>query len=266
MPSSAGRGAYDSLPVVPAILEIETLAFRAWPAAECVSLGGWRLRATGGVTRRGNSVWPGAACGRPLGEAVAAAEEFYAARRAPARFQLFPGAEPAELDAALARRGYAVETPVSVQSAETAELAQAADPASGFETAAAGACTPEWWSIAGERSRFADVAEVYRALLERIGPRAGYVLARRGGAPVATALGVSDGDWAGIFSMLTLPEWRGRGAGRALLGALARWAGARGARRLYLQVERDNAAALALYAGAGFRERYGYHYRLLATR
>lgn len=247
-----------------AILEIETHAFRAWPAAECVALGGWRLRANGGVTRRGNSVWPGAGCGLPLGEALAAAETFYAARRAPARFQLFPGAEPAELDTALAGRGYEVETPVSVQCAEAAELAQAAAP--GFETAAAGDCTPEWWSVAGERSRFAEVPDAYRALLARIGPRAGYVLARRGGEPVATALGVSDGDWAGVFSMLTLPEWRGRGAGRALLGALARWAASRGARRLYLQVERDNAPALALYAKAGFRERYGYHYRLRPTR
>jgi GNAT superfamily N-acetyltransferase len=83
---------------------------------------------------------------------------------------------------------------------------------------------------------------------------------------VATALGVSDGDWAGVFSLLTRPAWRGRGAGRALLGALARWAASRGARRLYLQVERDNAPALALYAKAGFRERYGYHYRLRPTR
>jgi ribosomal protein S18 acetylase RimI-like enzyme len=51
-----------------------------------------------------------------------------------------------------------------------------------------------------------------------------------------------------------------------VLAALARWAAERGARRLYLQVERDNPAALGLYARAGFRERYGYHYRLLAKR
>lgn len=248
---------------MPAILAIETLAFRAWPAAENVALGGWRLRATGGVTRRGNSVWPGAASGLPLGEAIGAAEAFYAARGAPARFQLFPGAEPGELGPALAERGYELESPVSVQTAEAGEVARAAaGAASGFEARATRDCTPEWWSIAGERSRFAGVAMIYRALLARIGPGAGYLLVQRGGEPVATALGVSEGDWAGVFSMLTLPEWRGRGAGRALLGAAAGWAAERGAGRLYLQVERDNAAALALYAGAGFRERYGYHYRL----
>ena len=251
---------------MPAILEIETLAFDAWPAAEQVALGGWRLRFTGGVTRRGNSVWPGAPSRLPLAEAVAAAESFYAARAAPARFQLFPGAEPAGLDAALAGRGYERETPVSVQTADAGEVARAAAGAAGdFETSAGGSCTPDWWSVAGARSRFAGVPEVYRALLARIGPRAGYVLALRGGAPVATALGVADGEWAGVFSMLTLPEWRGRGAGRAVLSALARWAAERGARWLYLQVERDNPPALALYAEAGFRERYGYHYRLRPT-
>jgi ribosomal protein S18 acetylase RimI-like enzyme len=251
---------------VDAILEIETRAFRAWPAAECVALGGWRLRATGGVTRRGNSVWPGAASGLPLGEAITGAERFYAARGEPARFQLFPGPEPAGLDAALADRGYEPESPVSVQAAEAAEVERATAGAAGFETHAFPSCSPAWWSVAGERSRFAGVQDVYRALLARVGPRAGYVLARRGGEPVATALGVADGEWAGVFSMLTLPAWRGRGAGRSLLAALARWAEERGARRLYLQVERDNPAALGLYARAGFRERYGYHYRLLAKR
>ena len=37
---------------------------------------------------------------------------------------------------------------------------------------------------------------------------------------------------------------------------------ARGATKAYLQVERQNDAALRIYARAGFREVYGYHYRL----
>jgi ribosomal protein S18 acetylase RimI-like enzyme len=43
---------------------------------------------------------------------------------------------------------------------------------------------------------------------------------------------------------------------------MARQALARGAPRLYLQVESDNAPSLALYAACGFTERYRYHYRL----
>ena len=42
---------------------------------------------------------------------------------------------------------------------------------------------------------------------------------------------------------------------------IRRWAEERGAKTAYLQVERDNASALALYAGFGFTAAYGYHYR-----
>jgi GNAT superfamily N-acetyltransferase len=71
------------------------------------------------------------------------------------------------------------------------------------------------------------------------------------------------GGWAGIFAMSTLPRERRRGAGRAILHALARWALERGAGSMYLQVEEANSAARGLYAGAGFRQRYLYHYRKL---
>lgn len=62
--------------------------------------------------------------------------------------------------------------------------------------------------------------------------------------------------------MATLPRARGKGAARHMLAALAGWAGAHGARRVYLQVERNNAPALRLYEQAGFGEVCDYHYRI----
>ena len=44
--------------------------------------------------------------------------------------------------------------------------------------------------------------------------------------------------------------------------ALARWGQTLGATRAYLQVERDNRIAFDLYLRDGFREVYGYHYRV----
>ncbi|WP_046470414.1 GNAT family N-acetyltransferase [Allosalinactinospora lopnorensis] len=61
--------------------------------------------------------------------------------------------------------------------------------------------------------------------------------------------------------MATLPEARGKGAARGVIAALAAWAGAHAADRMYLQVERDNIPALRLYGRAGFSEICGYHYR-----
>lgn len=244
------------------VAELEACAFRAWPAAEVAERGGWRLRWSQGLTRRGNSVLPVAATGdAPLGARIDEVLAFYGERNAPARFQLSPVAEPAGLDAALAARGFEVEAPVSIQVAGAEGVAGRAEPG-GVSARVEADPEGEWFAISGGRGRFTPQADVYRGFLRRIGARAGFAIAHRGDEPIAVGLGVVDGAWCGVFSMLTLPKHRGAGAGRAVLAALGGWARARGAARLYLQVERDNAPALRLYAGAGFRESYGYHYRV----
>jgi GNAT superfamily N-acetyltransferase len=61
--------------------------------------------------------------------------------------------------------------------------------------------------------------------------------------------------------MATDPAMRRRGVARAVLGALASWSRDRGASGLFLQVERDNTPAHALYASMGFTRSHGYHFR-----
>lgn len=244
------------------IAAIEACANRAWPAAHVEVLGGWKLRWSDGLTRRGNSVYPlDDAGGIALGEKLDRVEAWYRARGMGALYQLSPIASPPGLDTALATRGYALESPVSIQTCATATLADAPLPHRALSAQVSDTPTPEWRAISVERGRFSERPGTFDGFLDRIGARAGFALARISQEPVASALGVVDGTRAGIFAMLTVPERRGRGAGTALLLALGRWAGERGAREIYLQVERDNAPALALYHRAGFQERYGYHYR-----
>jgi GNAT superfamily N-acetyltransferase len=247
------------------VLAIERVAFGAWPAAEVVEQGGWRLRFNHGVTHRGNSVWSGpGAGGGALAERIEAVERFYAARRLPACFQLSPAADPPGLDAALAERGYEIEAPVLVQTApgDVVEKAVRDATRAGAGASCVDALDEDWFGISGRRGRFDGAAtEVYRGLLGRLAGRAGFALVREQGEPVAVGLCVADPPWAGVFSMLTLPDRRGRGLGAAVLGAIARFARERGAGELYLQVEEENAAARALYARAGFVTRYRYHYR-----
>jgi GNAT superfamily N-acetyltransferase len=241
--------------------ELEETAFADWPAAEVRDLDGWRLRFTApGVTRRGNSVWPSAAAGAlSLDARIDATLAFYDERGAPARVQLTPVSEPHGLDATLGARDWEKEAAVSIQTAEAAAIAKPA--LAGVTAEVAETLNDDWFEVAGVRSRFGPAQDAYRGFLARIGPRAGFALARVEGQPAAAGLGVRSEHWVGVFSMFTLPEHRGRGLGRALVAALASWARHHDAPGLYLQVERDNPAALALYAGAGFTERYGYHYR-----
>jgi GNAT superfamily N-acetyltransferase len=66
--------------------------------------------------------------------------------------------------------------------------------------------------------------------------------------------------------MATRPEARGRGIATGVLAAGACWAGAQGARNLYLQVEEHNLPARRLYDRLGFHPSHHYHYRVAPQR
>lgn len=57
-----------------------------------------------------------------------------------------------------------------------------------------------------------------------------------------------------IHDLAVLPEWRGKGIGRKLLGAAEERARQRGCCRLTLEVQDDNGRALALYRSFGFAD------------
>ena len=242
---------------------LDTVSFRAWPAAEIERLDGWILRYTSGVSRRANSVWPNEWEGRTQPEArIARAEDFYRARAARTTFQIGPNARPTDLDLLLERRGYVIGAPTSVLAAPAETVyARTRGLAAGASTVS-DELTDAWFDISGRRGRYAAQESVYLALLRRITAPSGYALVILDGEPAAVGLGVCDPPWMGIFSMCTLPAFRRRGAASAILHALADWALDEGATQLYLQVERDNDAAGTLYRGAGFTQAYEYHYRL----
>lgn len=240
---------------------VEAQAYDSWPAEESETLGAWRLRFNHGVTRRGNSVFAGGAPGRAAGDAIHYAERWYAERGRPAAFQLSPLSDP-ELDPLLEARGYHKKAPVRVWTAR-AEQAAVIEGRAGVEVVCHQALDETWFELSGTRGRFAGKeAAIYRTMLERVSPRACFALAYRRGEPAAVGLGIQGRGLVGIFSMLTLPEHRGFGAGREILREIAHWSIIRGGSFLYLQVEEDNEAAQGLYQGAGFTSLYRYHYRV----
>lgn len=60
------------------------------------------------------------------------------------------------------------------------------------------------------------------------------------------------GEVADLHRIMVAPDHRGRGIGRALIEAGLAWVGERQGRRVLLEVEQDNAPALALYRRLGF--------------
>ena len=98
----------------------------------------------------------------------------------------------------------------------------------------------------------ADRARRFRETIEGEGPAAAWVLEDDG--RVVGNAGIHETHAAGVLAlgMAILAEARGRGGGRALLEAILEHARACGAHKLELEVWPDNAAAIALYASAGF--------------
>ena len=234
--------------------ELERIGYEIWLAPEVEGLDGWRLRHAYGLTGRANSVWPNGDGLLPLEEKIDRAESWYRERSRPPAFQITQAARPPGLDAVLARRGYIVRTaPVSVQTAALDDVVERTDGDAELSEELDDAWLELW---AGTRGF--DRVDVARALLT--GGRAAF--ARVDG--VAVGRGSIVGEWLGITSMVTLPDARRRGHGRAILHTLAGWGAEAGCTHALLQVERGNVAAATLYGRAGFAPHHDYHYRVLS--
>ncbi len=247
---------------------LEELSSNAWPAAVVQVVDGWRLRFNWGVTRRANSVWPNEAGDRhPLAEKLTLVEDFYARWGSPARYQICPAAQPADLDAVLAKRGYTSEARTSVQTASLATVLARTQPNPAYTVTVTETPNEQWMATYGQLERMSEHAINMRwDILRRIGPRAGYALLNVKGRPVAVGLAVVERGWAGIFGMTTQVEFRRQGVATTVLHALAKWGQPHQASRMYLQVMENNPPARALYTQAGFETRYHYHYRTAPAR
>ena len=242
---------------------LEELAMNAWPAEVIQTVEGWRLRFTDGVSRRANSVWSNqTVAGGVLRARIAVAEEFYRQRASNSCFHVSPQSPP-QLDEALTSRGYHRNGDTLVQRVPLADLLSAiaaTQPSAAIEHHPTP--TPAWEQVAWPHEDLRP--EVRRGIVRRIGPPCVFALAVADGRPVAAGLGVVEREHVGIFSMRTQESARRGGYASAVLGGLASWGASLGARVAYLQVEADNPGAQRLYAKAGFRTVYGYHYRSLA--
>ena len=92
-------------------------------------------------------------------------------------------------------------------------------------------------------------------------PQVHFFIARRGGEAVGCGAVAFFDDYAEVKRMYTRPAARGRGVGKALLARLESEARAAGYTILRLETGTEQAAAIALYEGCGFRRRDAFgHY------
>lgn len=238
-----------------------------WRPAEVLELDGWSLGLSAGFTRRANSVVPWRS---PASVAVAldTVEAEYADRGLPAIVRIDADAQPAGLDARLAARGYArvATTRVLVTDLPTPppDAVEGAPGALGEPgTAVTCAQDPDEDWLAGWLDVKAPGRPVDRAVARRVltGSPAVYLTARDAEGVAGVVRAAFAEEWAGLSCLMVAPRARRRGLARALSDAALREAGRRGAARAFLQVEADNAPAVALYERLGFVVADEYHYR-----
>ena len=220
-----------------------------WPAASLHEAGGFLVReGLGGGSRVSSASLIAPFESADIDAAIAA----HRALGQPPKFMIRPGEEA--LDAALDARGFEVFDPVTVYEAPLAALSDDVPPVSAFAHWPPLAIAAEVWERGG-------IGAARRAVMTRAQGARAAVLGRAEDHPAGAAfVAVHDGT-AMLHALVTLPEFRRKGLGRAIMAETVRWARAAGAEHLALVVTQANGPANALYRGLGMRPATQYHYR-----
>lgn len=238
---------------------IEDAALNASAPPQQWWLDGWLLRLSPGKAKRARCIHALASGLLPVAARLEQARDVYRQAGLPLIVRLTPFSQPEGLDATLAALGLQRfgDSLVMVGRVAAMDLAaslpgtfslQAAAPADYARIVAALRGSPP-----GQQEAHAE------RLMQSPVPYRGLVL-RRDGEVLACGQSAREGDRVGLYDVVTAAPARNQGLSRLLCAELLRRAAGEGATTAYLQVDADNAPALALYRRLGFASGYPYHY------
>lgn len=241
------------------VLECERRIVNAWPAPATLLIGDWVLRFASGYSGRANAATPL----KPGAELDAASfsliEELYRADGLLPCIRLTPLTGKATREATL-ERGYRLK---DASFGMIAELSgEQADPAPELQIEARPSA--DWLAgvasrQSGNKTHIGNLA----AIVGKVRLPAAFATWIVAGEPVAFGMSVAERGMAEIGTIVVDEAHRGRGLGKAIVGGLMGWARAMECRQAYLQVDKTNATAIALYEKLGFRVLYEYETRVL---
>jgi GNAT superfamily N-acetyltransferase len=218
---------------------------------------GWLLRLSPGKAKRARSVSAHFGSTLPLDAKIAYCERMYEACDLPVLFRITPFRKPAELETALAARGYVAFDSTLVQVAtlarppeiDGADVELSTPPVAEFVEA-----------VGAMRGSTIRQREAHLERLRQTPLATHAVLASIDGVAVGSGQVALEDGLAGIYDVVTAEHARGRGVATRIVSWLLTRAWEHGAGHAYLQVDAINAPALAVYAKFGFFTLYDYHY------
>jgi ribosomal protein S18 acetylase RimI-like enzyme len=238
---------------------MEAHAVRAWPASVTERAdGGWVLRATPGLDRgRSNHALTPCRMVRAdeIPAAIARVEEFAGRHGIRPGIQVSPLSLHGELMGELDRREWGRRWPVLVLAGSRDDAGWSWEPVAGVALDCADHATPDWLEAWARCEPGRDVEAHARTVFPLLAGRATFARLD----DVAVGIAVDHDDLVGLFCVAVDPGHRRSGLGTALVRALL---GGSRADIAYLQVEEENAPAVALYERLGFGEAYRYCHRV----
>ena len=172
----------------------------------------------------------------------------------PELFMLRHGNET--LDARLAQRGYRIVDPVLIYCTESKAVATIApEPLDAIPCEEPLRLAEELWAKGGINRARVDV------MRRTPGPKT-YLFGRFNNSPAGTAFVAIDNEIAMLHALEVIPEFRGFGIARKVLGRAAIWALENNAKYLSVVTTGENLPAQGLFAGLGMQVVGRYHYRM----
>lgn len=247
-------------------IAIDTVASNTWPAESSVSMDNWLLRASRSVTKRANSVL---AIGEYPNDPnwLAKIEQFYQELDLPPIFHI-SDASPEGLDEFLQTKGYAIDTPCLMMTADSQQVSDNAQNKikqniSSIQMEWTEAADAQWLDAFIKLEQFPEERrDFYSCLFERMPDTKGFLKLKQNDQIIALGTAIVENEWAGFVNVVIHEDHRGKGLGYVLMHALTEWSLEHGATKQYLQVVASNKPAVTLYEKLGYQARYGYHYRI----
>lgn len=245
---------------LPSVEAFERAGLEAWPGIEVKWDGSWVRRAAGGYTKRANSIQ----CfdpedGEEADLRVISASSWMVIRGLKPVFRMTPLTSP-ELTETLDDAGWQSVGHSHLYAMPLGE--HAPDPEGRVTTLLDPDFLAAQQTLKGQND---VVMAAMRALFAVMAvPAIGIVVEREGVAVATGLMAIADGIVI-TGNVMVDPTRRRQGLGAAMMRTGLAWAKGQGATVASLNVEADNAAALALYAGLGYRHQYDYAYRIPGT-
>lgn len=241
-----------------AVRALERINMATWSVHQQEPVPGWIALVHHGYTRRANSVYPIAYSESALEPAIDRCESFYQAHGLAPCFRLTDAASPPQLADTLVARGYRSGGRTWVQTLALNTYTPQQASALTDTVTITPSINPATWTAqlfahngrghARRSDHEAVIAALQRPYFATIGQ-------------AALAMVVIESTWAVLYDVLTVPQYRQQGYGRALIhGILSYLQQQTPVQNVTLSVGADNVIARRLYDHFGFVTAYDYSY------